>query len=353
MVLALPVLPPTSTRLALARPRRRRSPLPTLRTPRLSVIIVNYCLWEDTVKLVRELLASPAAQRGDVEVVVVDNHSPAHPLAHRLRRWPGVSLRRWGRNRGFARAVNEGCRLSRGQWLLLLNPDITVTPSFLEGVLALADQLTTEEPRAGVIGFKLRNSDGSRQLSSGPFPTLVQTLAGLALPRERRKYHYVASRRRQRVPWVTGCCMMVQRTCLAELGGLDRDFFLYYEDVDLCRRAREKGWSVWYEPTLRVIHHHPLHLRPVPAYFRLLTRHALLTYASKHWPCWQFRILAVIVQYEAKVRRLWAKCRRDPAAASLFGKLSRIAADLGRAQFGRARRRLERVVQREEHRRVD
>jgi N-acetylglucosaminyl-diphospho-decaprenol L-rhamnosyltransferase len=335
------------------RPRRRlRSALPAVQSPRLSVIIVNYCLWEDTVKLVRELLASPSAQRGEVEVVVVDNHSPVHPLASRLRRWPGVSLRRWGRNRGFAQAVNEGSRLSRGQWLLLLNPDISVTPGFLEGALALCDRLAAEEPRAGVVGFKLRNSDGSRQLSSGPFPTLAQTLTGLALPRDRRKYHFVQSRRRLRVPWVTGCCMMVQRACLEELGGLDRDFFLYYEDVDLCRRARSGGWSVWFEPALRVIHHHPLHLRPVPAYFRLLTRHALLTYAYKHWPWWQFRVLSGIVQTEAWARRLWAKCRRDRQAASLFGKLSRIAADFGRGRFLSARRRLEKVVRGEERKRV-
>ena len=55
-----------------------------------------------------------------------------------MRRWPGVSLRRWGRNRGFAAAVNEGVRLSRGGWLLLLNPDMTLAPGFLDGVLARA-----------------------------------------------------------------------------------------------------------------------------------------------------------------------------------------------------------------------
>src|SRR5947207_7611948 len=87
--------------------------------------------------------------RSQVEVVVVDNHSPAHVLARRLRRWRGVSLRRCGRNRGFARAVNEGCRLSQGQWILLLNPDISVSPDFLDGVLALMERFSAEEPSAG------------------------------------------------------------------------------------------------------------------------------------------------------------------------------------------------------------
>src|SRR6202043_1496875 len=107
-----------------------------------------------------------------VEVVVVDNHSPAHPLMHRLRRWPRVSLRRWGRNRGFAKAVNEGCRLSRGEWLLLLNPDVSLERNFLKGVLELANRLSRKDPQAGIVGFHLLNGDGTRQLSSGPFPTL-------------------------------------------------------------------------------------------------------------------------------------------------------------------------------------
>src|SRR5207249_7515050 len=55
---------------------------------------------------------------------------------------------------------------------------------------------------------------------------------------------------RCRVPWVTGCCLLVRRECLEELGGLDEDYFLYYEDVDLCLRARKRGWTVWYEPNL-------------------------------------------------------------------------------------------------------
>jgi GT2 family glycosyltransferase len=313
---------------------------------------VNYCLWKETARLVKRLLEAPATRRGDVEILVVDNHSPAHPLSRRLRRWPGVSVRRWGRNRGFARAVNEGCRLSRAEWVLLLNPDISVSAAFLDGLLALADHLLSKEPRAGIVGFQLRNSDGTRQLSSGPFPTLMQTLLRLALPRKRRKYHFQRAKRRHRVPWVTGCCLLLRRACLKDLGGLDRDFFLYYEDVDLCQRARARGWSVWLEPALRAVHHHPLHLREVPAYLRVLTRHALLTYASKHWPQWQFRLLAGMVEWEARLRRQWANHHGDTATAEQFAQLRAIATDLGSGRRNAAQQRLTQIVQREESRRA-
>jgi len=353
MALALPAPeragPRTNSTPQRRSPKRPRS-LPQV--PRLSVVIVNYCLWKETASLVRRLRAAPCAQRGEVEIIVVDNHSPLHPLARRLRRWPGVSLRRWARNRGFARAVNEGCRLSRGQWVLLLNPDISFSQGFLDGVLRLAERLTTEDAQAGIVGFQLRNSDGTRQLSCGPFPTLAQTLARMLLPRTRRKYHFVRARKRRRVPWVTGCCLLLRRACLKDVGGLDRDFFLYYEDVDLCQRARSRGWSVWYEPRLRAVHHHPLHLRSVPAYLRLLTRHALLTYASKHWPSWQFRVLAGLVEFEARLRRQWAEHHGDDDGAELFADLRTIASNLGARRTDEAKQLLIEVVRREENRRA-
>jgi GT2 family glycosyltransferase len=140
----------------------------------------------------------------------------------------------------------------------------------------------------------------------------------------------------------------MRRACLEQLGGLDPDYFLYYEDVDLCRRAHEKGWSVCYEPSLRAVHHHPLHLRVVPPYLRLLTRHALLTYASKHWPRWQFKLLAWIVGFEAQLRRLHALQRKDEITAELFAEMSAIAADLRQGKFAHARGRLEKIVRREE-----
>jgi N-acetylglucosaminyl-diphospho-decaprenol L-rhamnosyltransferase len=332
-------------------PPRRRS-RSALETPYLSAIIVNYRQWHGTAALTRRLIASPSGRQGQLEVMVVDNHSPAARLAARLRRWPGVSLRRWKGNRGFARAVNEGNRLSRGRWLLLLNPDVTVTESFVEGVMSLAARLETEEPRAGIVGFRLHNSDGSPQLSSGPFPTLTRTLLGLFRPRARRKYQAVPSERRCPVPWVTGCCLLVRRDCLEELGGLDPGFFLYYEDVDLCRRAWEHGWSVWLEPELNAVHHSPLHTRKVTPHLRLVTRHALLTYAAKHWAGWKARLLAGIVRAEAWLRRLKAKSRGDAESARTFQSLGALAGALAGGRSEEARRHLRRAVRREEKRRV-
>jgi N-acetylglucosaminyl-diphospho-decaprenol L-rhamnosyltransferase len=330
-------------------PLQVERPLETaVAVPELSIVIVNYDQWAATAHLIGQLRSSPAMRQGRAEVVVVDNHSPAHPIAARLRRMPAVSLRRWGRNHGFARAANEGCRLSRGRWFLLLNPDVTVPEGFLEDVLQLADRVQVEEPRVGIIGLGLGNRDGTVQHSSGPFPSFLGTLARLTLPRARRKYHYRPRTKRAPVPWVSGCCFLVRGDCFRDTGGFDEDFFLYYEDVDLCRRASARGWTVWHEPALRVVHHHPLHQRPVSPHLRLCTRHALLTYGAKHWPTWQNRLLAGIVRAEAWCRGKMAQRRGRLQDAAVFGQLDALAADLAHGQAKAARRRLNRVMGRQE-----
>jgi GT2 family glycosyltransferase len=312
------------------------------------VVVVNYLQWHDTASLVRQLRAAPAVRHGVAEVVIVDNDSPWHPLVSRLRRLDGVSLRRWRHNRGFARAVNEGCRLSRGEWVLLLNPDMTLEPGFLDKALAHAERLAQQQPAVGIVGFRLANPDGTAQMSAGPFPSLAGTLARLLLPRTRRKYYLQQDSTCRPVDWVTGCCLLLRRRCWEEVGGLDRSFFLYYEDVDLCRRARRHGWSVWYDPSLVAVHHHPLHGRSVAPPLRLVTRHALLTYARKHWPRWQLKLLSRLIGLEAWLQQRRARCKGDSAQAELFAELGRMARDFRNGRPLQAGRRLLAIVRRQE-----
>jgi len=215
---------------------------------------------------------------------------------------------------------------------------------FLEGALNLAEMLTKTEPRSGVVGFQLLNGDGSRQWSAGPWPTLAGTLAGLMLPRANRRCRPVRSRRLCRVKWVTGCCMLIRRSCWKQLAGFDEDFFLYYEDVDFCKRARANGWTVWHEPQLQAIHHRPLHGRRVHPPMRVITRHALLTYAAKHWPAWQSAFLGTLVGIEARVRQWWANWRGRRRSANVFGQLAMLSQHMLDGKKGAARHGVKRVV---------
>jgi len=308
--------------------------------------VVNYRAWKDTARLVGQLRHSIVSRDGLAEILVLDNAPQPEAQLDRVRK-PGVRLRRNGRNDGFARAVNAGCELALGSWVLLLNPDTTLPDEFLDRVAELIDELEGQS-EIGIVGLGLRNEDGSPQRSTGPFPTLASTLLRLLLPRAGRKYHLTAPTGRTVVDWVTGCGLLVRRPCWEQLGGFDPSFFLYYEDVDLCRRANAAGWSVVHEPTLTATHHRPLHSRPVPAHLRSITRHALLTYARKHWSHWQLRLLAGIITLESRARSWWANWCRRPDEAATFDELQALVAALVAGRTDEAERRLQRIVQQEE-----
>src|SRR5258708_23832139 len=129
--------PPAAEFRLQAHRKRALRPSPSVR-PFLSVVMVNYCQWRNTARLTRQLRQSHAARADDAEVVIVDNHSPKHGVFGKLRRAKGVSVRCFGSNLGFAGAVNEGSQIARGDLLLLLNPDMSVSPGFLDDVEAFA-----------------------------------------------------------------------------------------------------------------------------------------------------------------------------------------------------------------------
>ena len=162
------------------------------------MVVINYCQWRNTNRVTHQLLDADAIDAGTADVVVIDNDSPPDPAKARLCRTQGVALRQFNRNNGFARAANEGCRLAAGNWVLLLNPDTAVSDGFLDQLEALCRTLDAEEPRAGVVGLALRHADGSDQPSCGPPPTLTRTMAGIFLPRRKRKCRRVRADRSRR-----------------------------------------------------------------------------------------------------------------------------------------------------------
>ncbi len=349
----LPAPAPRTRTLPTASPTHHRRTAPVV--PIVTVVIVNFCQWRNTARLVGQLRRSVALRTGAAHVVVVDNHSPFHPVVRKLQKLSGVTIRRFSRNLGFARAVNRGVieptlakRRPRydqspatpSDWVLLLNPDVTVEDGFLDELMPAIEKLWVSDTRTGVVGFRLRNRDGSGQASSGPFPSLLGTLAGLFLPRSRRKCTHRPEPHRQSVDWVTGGCLLVRRDCFRKLGGLDESFFLYYEDVDFCHRAVAAGWGVCFDPSLEVTHHWPLHARRVPAPLRLMTRHALLTYSRKHWPSWRSYFMSAVIWSEAALRQGWAVVRGDWDASRCYGQLRKLVGDIASGREREARRRI-------------
>jgi GT2 family glycosyltransferase len=276
----------------------------------LSVIVVNYNSWPDVRRQVDTLCASAGCTSGRAEMVIVDNRSADSPPSDLDRPRRGVRLVQCLENGGFSAGVNAGWRASRGRWLLLLNPDVVAGPELIDGVLGRVTALESRGAHApGIVGFALRNPDGTPQPSVGAEPGLWRTLLEPFLPRVRRKYQPVDRVRAGRVPWVTGACALVDRRVLETLDGMDEDFFLYFEEVALCRSARRIGRVVEFDPSLAVVHLRPLQNRAVSPGMRVVTRHSRLVFFRKHQPGWQFRTMAALTRLEGTVRGAWAAVR--------------------------------------------
>ncbi|MFO0822710.1 MAG: hypothetical protein U0792_06250 [Gemmataceae bacterium] len=131
-------------------------------------------------------------------------------------------------------------------------------------------KLTVNDPGIGVVGFRLRNRDGTDQASSGPFPTRGERWRGCSC-----RGRAASARIDQNLygkPSTGSPAVACSFNATASSNyGLDESYFLYYEDVDFCRRATAAGWSVWFDPSLEATHHWPLHARRVPAPLRLMT----------------------------------------------------------------------------------
>ncbi len=268
---------------------------------RFSVVIVNYASWPLTVRCVESLYATGYE---DFEVVVVDNDRPEPPETP----YP-VGLIRNKENLGFARACNQGIAASSGDLVILLNPDAVVKRDFFEAVEAFFG----ENPEAGVVGPKIVYSDGRLQLTARRELSITSGLLGRTslLTRLFPKSWLVKSQfpsvaewdRPAAVDWVAGACMIVRRRTLAEIGPLDERFFMYFEDADLCRRAREAGWSVYYLPEVEVIHHAGGSSRSRPRAIWNLHKSAFL-YHRKHGTHGPLNLYSFLVLLGLSVRAL-------------------------------------------------
>ncbi len=220
---------------------------------KFSVVIVDYRSWPYTLRCIDSLYRTGYQ---DLEVVVVNNdqsESPEIPHPARLIRNP--------ENLGFARACNQGVSASSGEYVVFINPDTLVGGAFFESLGEFFD----ENPKAGVAGPKIMEADGNLQLSARKDLSFVSGLLGRTSLLTRlfpnsslvRQLFPAAEKLASptTVDWVSGACMMVRRRTLEEIGPMDERFFMYFEDADLCRRAREAGWLVYYLPHVGILHH--------------------------------------------------------------------------------------------------
>lgn len=230
------------------------------------VVIVNYRVAGLVVDCLRSLEAEVAARSG-LRVVVTDNGSgddsvPQLEAAVRAHGWGGwVEVRPLARNGGFAHGNNEGVRPALAsadppRYVVLLNPDTVVRPGAIGTLVDFMDA----HPRVGIAGARLEHHDGTPQNSAFRFHSVLSELeegarlGPLSRLLGRSTVRIPVPESAVQVDWVAGACMIVRRAVFEAVGLFDEAYFMYFEEVDFCHRARRAGWPCWYVPESRVVH---------------------------------------------------------------------------------------------------
>jgi hypothetical protein len=284
---------------------------------KLSVVIVTWNSAEDI-----ESCLATLNYAGDFEVLVVDNGS-SDGTADTVGGWHNVRLLRNDRNLGYARANNQGIAATTGDYVLLLNPD---TRLGLGTIDKLTDCLDARADLAAVVP-RLVNEDGSTQDSVRSFPTpsrVFWELTGLArlFPRCRafnrwflRGFDYEHD---ALVDQPMASCLLIRRTVLAQLGGFDERFSIFYNDVDLSRRMCDAGHRTLYLGSVRVFHKRGASTGKARARMIRESHRSLFAYLRKHDRPGLFWLKAVwllpLLQLTAELRVLaWRLSSRRPS----------------------------------------
>jgi N-acetylglucosaminyl-diphospho-decaprenol L-rhamnosyltransferase len=268
---------------------------------KFSVLIVNYASWPLTLRCIESL---DATGYGNFETIVVDNDSAEPP-----RLPAGVRLIRNEENVGFARAHNRGIAASTGDIVILINPDTVVEENFFDDL----EEFFAETPKVGIVGPRILEADGELQLSARREISALSGLLGRTslLTRMFPKSSLVKSQfpavtegsHPSAVDWVSGACMAIRKETLRGIGPLDERFFMYFEDADLCRRARASGWLVYYVPQVEVVHQTGASSRNKPKAVWLMHKSAFL-YHRKHGAHGPLNVLSAAVLAGLTLRAL-------------------------------------------------
>jgi N-acetylglucosaminyl-diphospho-decaprenol L-rhamnosyltransferase len=247
------------------------------------------------------------------ETIVVDTGSTDDSRALVRERFPHVRLVELDENPGYGGALNKGIAVSSGEYLLLMNGDAWPRLHALERLVNSVEN----EPRAGIIGPRLLNPDGTLQPSVRGFPTLWRLVTEYLFlrwlaPWSRALNAFYGSRfdhgSRREAEFLVGAVLLVRRQLIDEIGGFDERFFMYNEEVDFCYRARAAGWEVVFLPEAEFVHiggastsqvRPRMYREQLRSHLRFLAKHHGLSQAEQ-----ARRLLAIAMRVRAVVFRV-------------------------------------------------
>lgn len=241
----------------------------------VSIVILNY----RAAGLVKQCVKTIGLYPTDCsyEVIVVDNDSGDGIGSILAENFPDVKFIPSPGNIGYAAGNNLGIEQARGRYVLIMNPDITVRPGSIDGMVRFMDS----NPDVGVMGPRLLHPDGSMDHSCYRFPRWTTPiyrrtpLGKTSIGRNEvgrymmEDYDHHESRD---VDWLLGAVLMVRKSAMDKVGKLDDRYFLYFEDTDWCRRFWKAGYRVVYYTGVSMVHYHARLSAQVPWMFGFMSR---------------------------------------------------------------------------------
>ena len=250
--------------------------------PETTAIVVSYNAREELRKCLASLFTSSGI---DLHVIVIDNASTDGNVDMVRKEFPQVVLTVNKTNKGFAAAVNQGFAAAKGD-VILINPDLTVMPD----TIAVMKQSLDAHPDIGIIGPKLTYPDDTLQPSVKKFPDwfdlfLILSKVPNFIPSIARVYNglTVDYKKEQTVDQVMGSCFLIRRATLDAVGAFDEGFWMWFEEVDFCKRALTKGWKTLYTPATHAVHVRAASTTQSTAEKQRILRNSIVHYSMKYF----------------------------------------------------------------------
>jgi GT2 family glycosyltransferase len=263
----------------------------------LSIIIPSF----NTQKVLGDCLNSIAkfTDSKETEIIVVDNGSidGSKEFLEKLSREKEISAVLSDTNLGFSKAVNLGIKKSSGEYVLIFNSDIIVQANSISLLLNFAKNNST----VGIVGGRLLNTDKSPQPSVFHFPSIIGAVKEYWLGQKGEYEKYLPKENDPaRVDAIVGAVMLVSRKVLNRVGFLDEKYFMYFEDLDLCRRTIKAGYHNYYLPKAEFIHYHGLSGKNISAN----TSMWLVESSKKYNGLTKYLLITLIIRISQIVKKL-------------------------------------------------
>lgn len=299
----------------------------------LSIIITSF----NTKSLLTSCIKSIKKNTSgiDYEIIVIDNASADGSA--QAAKGLGANIIVNNNNPGFAKANNQGTKVSKGEYVLFLNSDTEVKSNVLGEMVSYM----RKNPKVGVSSSALNNKDGSLQATGGFFPTLPRVFSWMTIQdfplvdKFIKPFHPYHSKSffgkggnfyssQKELDWVTGAFLMTKKEILENVGGWDETFFMYVEEVDLCFRIKSAGYQVLYLPKWSITHLGGGSSKT--SEFSLLSEYkGIKKFYVKHYAAWQYPALRILLKIGAVGRIILFGILEGVSTAKIYAKAFKIA----------------------------